>query len=210
MEYDSGEITSVALCASAGGVDVYLSSPTIQLEPAYIGLCRFVIVHDVFFGSGYCTVVQKSSDIEELAGLAELTRLVASSGSRTGHTISTNGHYLSWLLRFLLYVDAGLGRLRVATRNRPHAGIVSIGALYYIRRTGVPRLTSSKTNNVLQRFASLGAKTHPVRVWSRILSVFIRNQNNTIRLKSGKQEYQNRQLTFYYSIAHLDPTIKTI
>lgn len=39
MEYDSGERTFVALSASAGGVDVCLSTPSLQLEPAYIGLC---------------------------------------------------------------------------------------------------------------------------------------------------------------------------
>lgn len=40
VEYDSGERTFVALSASAGGVEVYLSTSTLQLEPAYIGLCR--------------------------------------------------------------------------------------------------------------------------------------------------------------------------
>lgn len=44
VEYDSGEITTVALSATAGGVDVYLSAPSLQLEPAYIGLCRCVRV----------------------------------------------------------------------------------------------------------------------------------------------------------------------
>lgn len=39
VEYDSGERTFVALSASAGGVDVCLSTPYLQLEPAYIGLC---------------------------------------------------------------------------------------------------------------------------------------------------------------------------
>lgn len=39
VEYDSGERTFVALSASAGGVDVCLSTPSLQLEPAYIGLC---------------------------------------------------------------------------------------------------------------------------------------------------------------------------
>lgn len=39
VEYDSGERTSVALSASAGAVDVCLSTPSLQLEPAYIGLC---------------------------------------------------------------------------------------------------------------------------------------------------------------------------
>ena len=39
VEYDSGERTYVALSASAGGVDVCLSTPSLQLEPAYIGLC---------------------------------------------------------------------------------------------------------------------------------------------------------------------------
>lgn len=43
VEYDSGEKTFVALSASAGGVDVYLSTRTVQLEPAYIGLSRFVV-----------------------------------------------------------------------------------------------------------------------------------------------------------------------
>lgn len=38
--YDSGETTVVKLSASAGAVDVYLSTPTLQLEAAYIGLCR--------------------------------------------------------------------------------------------------------------------------------------------------------------------------
>ncbi|CAM9472816.1 unnamed protein product [Choristocarpus tenellus] len=37
--YDSGECTLVALLGSGGPVDVYLSKPFIQLEPAYIGLC---------------------------------------------------------------------------------------------------------------------------------------------------------------------------
>lgn len=39
VEYDSGERTFVALSASAGGVDVCLSTPSLQLDPAYIGLC---------------------------------------------------------------------------------------------------------------------------------------------------------------------------
>lgn len=39
VEYDSGEKTFVTLSASAGGVDVCLSTPSLQLEPAYIGLC---------------------------------------------------------------------------------------------------------------------------------------------------------------------------
>ncbi len=39
MEYDSGERTFVGLSASSGGVDVCLSTPSLQLEPAYIGLC---------------------------------------------------------------------------------------------------------------------------------------------------------------------------
>lgn len=43
VEYDSGEVTVVELLASAGVLDVYLSTPTLQLEPAYIGLCRFVL-----------------------------------------------------------------------------------------------------------------------------------------------------------------------
>lgn len=42
MEYDSGEINHVSLLASAGGVEVYLSMPSLQLEPAYMGLYRFV------------------------------------------------------------------------------------------------------------------------------------------------------------------------
>ena len=42
VEYDSGEKTYVSLSASAGGVDVYLSTPSLQIDPAYIGLSRWI------------------------------------------------------------------------------------------------------------------------------------------------------------------------
>lgn len=41
VQYDSGEATAISLSASAEAVEIYLSMPNLQLEPAYIGLCRF-------------------------------------------------------------------------------------------------------------------------------------------------------------------------